>query len=101
MVGALLENDNTYVTASYTVPFRFGVPEQGKTTEPIERDVKLWSVLFKETFRWHAGWLDARIFPNGKCWVCDGQHPSAAERHGQARTRARLRPASARRSGGA
>jgi iron(III) transport system substrate-binding protein len=44
-------HDNTYVTATDSVPFRVWVPEQGKTTSQIERDVKLWSDLFKSTFR--------------------------------------------------
>ncbi len=44
-------HDNTYVTANDAIPFRLWVPEQGKTTEQIERDVKTWSELFKSTFR--------------------------------------------------
>ncbi len=44
-------HDNTYVTGTDSVPFRLWVPEQGKPTAQIERDVKLWSDLFKSTFR--------------------------------------------------
>jgi iron(III) transport system substrate-binding protein len=44
-------HDNAYVTATDNVPFRVWVPEAGKTTSQIERDVKLWSDLFKASFR--------------------------------------------------
>lgn len=43
--------ESTYVTASDTVPFTFWIPERGKSTDQIERQVRLWSALFKELFR--------------------------------------------------
>lgn len=49
--GQQVLRDNTYVTASDTVPFPFWVPEHGKTTDQIERDAKTWSQLFKDKLR--------------------------------------------------
>lgn len=42
---------NGYTTASEKVPFTFWIPEEGRTTAQIEKDVKSWDDLFARTFR--------------------------------------------------
>lgn len=49
--GQKVYRDNKYATAGDKIDFRVWVPEQGKTTDQIQKDTKLWSDTFKSTFR--------------------------------------------------
>lgn len=49
--GQKIYHDNQYATAGDKLDFKVWVPEHGKTIDQIDKDTKLWSSLFKSTFR--------------------------------------------------
>lgn len=49
--GQKVLKDNFYSTGLEKMPFTPWIPEQGKTTAEIEKDIKLWDATFKGTFR--------------------------------------------------
>jgi iron(III) transport system substrate-binding protein len=49
--GQKIYHDNKYATAGDKLDFKVWVPEHGRTTDQIDKDTKLWSSLFKSTFR--------------------------------------------------
>ncbi len=49
--GQKLYHDNQYAVATDKLDFAVWVPEAGRTTDQIDKDTKLWSSLFKSTFR--------------------------------------------------
>ncbi len=49
--GQKIYHDNKYATAGDKLDFKVWVPEHGKKIADIDKDTKLWSSLFKSTFR--------------------------------------------------
>lgn len=48
--GQQVLRDNSYTTADQKQPFKIWIPENGKSTQAIETDVKAWDALFAKLF---------------------------------------------------